>query len=193
MKETYALLLSQLRKIWLKRKFAIPAAVLSCAIGWVVVAELPDVFESTATVFVDTQSTLSKVLDRIAVDTEDLDATFIALARQRLTSRPNLERLARETDLDINAKTPAQMDRLLISIDKHMTIEAQSTEKRRERPRDNIFAIKFEHKNPAVAKKMVSALLDVFNESVLGASRQDNDQTEKFMPQWRSLPHESNT
>ena len=183
MRETYALLLSQLRKIWLKRKFAIPAAVLSCAIGWVVVAELPDVFESTATVFVDTQSTLSKVLDRIAVDTEDLDATFIALARQRLTSRPNLERLARETDLDINAKTPAQMDRLLISIDKHMTIEAQSTEKRRERPRDNIFAIKFEHKNPAVAKKMVSALLDVFNESVLGASRQDNDQTEKFMDQ----------
>ena len=183
MKETYALLLTQLRKIWLNRKFAMPAAVISCIVGWTVVAKLPDVYEATATVYVDTRSTLTKALDRIAVDTEDLDATFISLARERLTSRPNLERLARETDLDINAKSPSQMDALLTSIEEHITIEAQSTEKRREKPRDNIFAIKFQHKDPATAKKMVSSLLDLFNESVLGASSKDNDQTEKFMDQ----------
>ena len=181
MKDTYALLLTQLRKIWLNRKFAIPAALLSCVIGWTVVARLPDVYESSTTVYVDTRSTLTRTLDRIAIDTEDLDATFISLARQRLTSRPNLERLARDTGLDINAKTPSQLDSLLESIDQHITIESQSTEKRREKPRENIFAIKFQYKDPAIAKKMVSSLLDVFNESVLGASRQNNDQTEKFM------------
>lgn len=180
MREAFSALLTQIRKVWLNRKFVFPVALAVSLIGWTVVAVMPDVFEGSATLYVDTKTLLSRVLDRVAVNTEEMDAEFVALARQRLLSRPNIERLARETDLDLGAESPQDMDRLLNEVAATIDITTASTSGG-ERARPNIFVLKVHHKNPDIAKKMIESLVDIFGESVIGQNRESNDQTEQFL------------
>ena len=180
MRESFASLLTQIRKIWLNRKSVFPIAVGLCAVGWTIVALLPDVYEGSATLYVDTSSMLGKVLGTVAVNTDDLDAEFVALARQRLLSRPNIERLVRETDLDLAAKTPEDMDRLLEKIATTIDISTANTSGGTG-TRPNIFVLGIHHPKPEVAKKMIESLVDIFSESVIGSNRQSNDQTQQFL------------
>ena len=180
MRESFAALLTQIRKVWLNRRFVFPIALLLCAIGWTVVALLPDVYEGTATLYVDPTSMLGRVLGNVAVNTEDLDAEFVALARQQLLARPNIQRLVRETDLDLGAAGDKEMERLLDDVTKSIDIQTASTSGK-ENARPNIFLLQARHKNPAIAKKMVESLVDIFGESVIGSTRAGNDQTQQFL------------
>jgi polysaccharide chain length determinant protein (PEP-CTERM system associated) len=182
MRETFSALLTQIRKVWLNRRFAFPVALAVALVGWTVVAALPDVYEGSATLYVDTKSLLNRVLDRVAIDTEELDAEFVALARQRLLSRPNIERLARETDLDLGANNPERMDQLLNEISSTIDISTASTSGASQRgARPNIFVLKVRHQNPEIAGKMIRSLVTIFGESVVGQNRDSNDQTERFL------------
>lgn len=181
MREAFSALLTQVRKVWLNRKFAFPVACVVALIAWTVVATLPDVYEGNATLYVDTKTLLGRVLDRVAVDTEDLDAEFVALARQRLLSRPNIERLVRETDLDLAAQNPEEMDRLLNEVASTIDVTSASTAVGQRTARPNIFVLKVRHKNPDIAKKMITSLVDIFGESVVGKNRESSDQTEQFL------------
>lgn len=180
MREVFSALLTQIRKVWLNRKFVFPVALASSLLGWAFVAMLPDVYEGSATLYVDTKSLLTRVLDRVAVDTSELDAEFVALARRRLLSRPNIERLARETDLDLGAESPQDMERLLDEVAATIDITTAST-RGEQQSRPNIFVLKVHHKNPDIAKKMIESLVEIFDESVIGQNRASNDQTEQFL------------
>ena len=99
MQEAIEQALDYLKGIWLKRRYIIISTWLICPLAWVYVAQLDDVYKSEARVFADTQSILGPLLKGMMVETDS--EAQIRLMVRTLLSRPNLERIARMSDLDI--------------------------------------------------------------------------------------------
>src|SRR3954470_16368309 len=98
--------IDELRGAWRFRWLAMALAWAVCAFGWLYVFSMPDMYEATARVFVDTRTVLRPLLRDITVEA-DVNSQ-LNLVRQAMLGRPQLERVARETDLDLRAATPQQ-------------------------------------------------------------------------------------
>ncbi|TCV88158.1 XrtA system polysaccharide chain length determinant [Sulfurirhabdus autotrophica] len=171
MHETLAQLLTYLKATWRRRWYAIIVAWLVSAIGWAWVYTLPDRYEASARVYVDTQSLLKPLLAGLTVNPNV--GQQINMITRTLLSRPNLEKVTRMTDQDLNAKDPAQMEQLLNQLSSQ--IELQGTD------RENLYTISYQNQKPEVAKRVVQSLLTIFVESSLGTTRKDIASSQKFI------------
>ena len=97
------------RETWRFRWWLLGISWLVCLIGWAVVARLPDQFQATARVYVDTQSVLAPLLSGLAIQTGSPERKILLMTRT-LLSQPNMEKLLRMTDLDLKAKIPGASD-----------------------------------------------------------------------------------
>ncbi len=61
------LLFQYARDIWRRRWFAIGVAWAICVVGWFVVSRMPDVYESSARVYMSSDEALTPLLHGIAV------------------------------------------------------------------------------------------------------------------------------
>lgn len=164
-------LLSYARAIWHRRWYvAIVAWVVSIA-GWVGVYLIPDRYEASARVYVDTQTLLKPLLSGLTVDPGVEQQ--IKLMTRALVSRPTLEKVARMTDLDIHAKTPEDTEKMLDNLAEKISIADTG--------RENLYTLSYQDENPELAKKVVQALLTIFVESSLGKTRQDIASSQKFI------------
>lgn len=154
---------------WLSLLFA----WVVCLSGWTFVSQMPDKFEANARVHVDTQSVLMPLLKGLAIQ-PDINGQ-IRLMTRLMFSRPNLEKIARMTDLDLNAKDDGDMDDLITRLRQSMKISAAR--------RSNLFTIGASDANPKIAKRMVESLLTIFVEDTLGKSRKDSDSAQRFLDQ----------
>ncbi len=170
MNEYLAQLGFYLRAIWRRRWYSLAVAWVVCVAGWIWVAKLPDVYQSSARVYIDTDTMLGPLMRGLAVDTNVFQQ--IDIMQRTLLSRPNLEKVARMTDLDLTAKTSAEMEQLIERLRKAISIRLQGT---------NLFSISYKANDPSLAKRVVQALLTIFVESQLGASRKDLDQARRFV------------
>ena len=166
-------LLADLRRAWQHRWLALTVMTLVCVSGWFIVALIPNTYEAKARIYLDTQSILGPLLKGLAIDNDLRQVKVAETTRKTLLRRPNLEKVARETDKDLEAKTPEDFERVLMKL-------ADSIEVKGGR-RDNIFVILCQDKDPRVAKKVVETLLSLFVESTLSAMRRDTGRTEKFL------------
>jgi len=171
MQEIIEQAIDYLKGIWIKRRFIIISTWLICPLAWLYISQMDDVYESKARVHVDTQSLLRPLLRGLTV--ENNPETQIRLMVQTLLSRQNLERIARMTDLDIQAETPEQFEQLIANLKEDIKIERSRG--------NNIFSISTEHSDPIIARNIVQSTLDVFIENTLGESRNDSDDAQKFL------------
>src|SRR5262245_25433088 len=104
-------ILDDIHGSWRFRWWALAAAWLFCVLGWMYVMTLPNVYQAAARVYVDTQSALRPLLKGLAVD-PDVESN-LSIVRQAILSKPNLEKVAHQTDLDLRAKTPEAMEALV--------------------------------------------------------------------------------
>lgn len=174
MQEVLEQVIDYLKGIWLKRRYIMIATWLICPIGWIMVSQLDDIYKSQARVYADTQSILRPLLRGLTVETNP--DTQLKLMVKTLLSRPNLERIARMTDLDINASTSDAFEKIIGQLKSGIKIRLSGGGRQA-----NIFTISYEAKNPELAKKVVQASLTVFIENTLGASRTDNDSAQEFL------------
>ncbi len=159
-----------LRAIWRRRWYSLAVAWLVCVAGWIWVAKLPDVYASSARVYIDTDTMLGPLMRGLSVDTNVYQQ--IDIMQRTLLSRPNLEKVARMTDLDLTVNTPGEMEALIEKLRSKISIRLQGT---------NLFSISYRANDPNLAKRVVQALLTIFVESQLGASRKDLDQARRFV------------
>jgi uncharacterized protein involved in exopolysaccharide biosynthesis len=96
--------------MWRRRWIGLAAAWGVAVVGAVVLLRVPDRYEATARVFVDTQTVLKPLMSGLAVQ-PNVDEQISMLARTLIT-RPNLEKNMRSADMDIAANTQAERDRL---------------------------------------------------------------------------------
>ncbi|WP_286234362.1 XrtA system polysaccharide chain length determinant [Thalassotalea sediminis] len=173
MQDLFEQALTYLKGIWLKRRYIMVSTWIICPVLWLVIVNLDDVYESEARVFADTQSILGPLLKGLTVET-NTDAQ-IQLMVKTLLSRPNIERITRMTDLDVQVTTPREYEELVDDLKNDIII--RKTGGRRE----NIFTISYRHKNPEMAKDVVQSALTVFIENTLGENRSDTDTAGKFL------------
>lgn len=162
------------RTVWPYRWAALVMAGLVCAAGWAYVYWLPNQYDVTAKIFVDTRSMLRPLLKGIAVDNQLLQDSAL-LMRQTLLTRPNLEEVARHTDMDLKAQTPEEFDMLVIRLAETLKVTGTS--------KDNIYELTYEDDDPKLAKRVVDELLNTFMESTLGDTRKETAVTQKFLDQ----------
>lgn len=162
----------QLRMIWPYRWVALVMSTLVAIAGWGFVLYMPNQYEVSAKIFIDTRSMLRPLMRGLAVDNNNLTNTAMLMKRTLLT-RPNLEEVARKTDLDLTAKTDQEFDKLVASLAERIQMSGTSG--------DNIYQIRFEDEHPQLAKRVVDELLNEFLETALGSSRIDTATTQKFL------------
>lgn len=172
MNEVIERFLGFVRGAWRYRWRAQMIAWPLCFAGWLVVYLLPNQYQSSARVFVDTQSMLRPLLQGLAVQT-NVNEQAQAMMRT-LLNRPNLEKVARMTDMDLEAKTPEDMEMLLNRLSKKIVLTNASGQQ-------NIFSISYVNSDPELAKKVVQSMLTLFVESSLGDSRKDNSSAQRFL------------
>ena len=163
--------LGYLRGIWRYRWVLMGTSWLVAVLGWTYVLKMPDEYRASATIHVDTDTVLRPLLRGLAVSTDP--AQRVAMMTRTLVTRPNLEKLARMTDLDLTAKTPADMENLINSLKKRLEVEAAR--------RYNLYTISFTDPDRDLAKRVVQSLLTIFVESNLGRSREDTDAAQRFL------------
>jgi polysaccharide chain length determinant protein (PEP-CTERM system associated) len=171
MQDIFEEIIDYLKGIWLKRRYIIIATWLICPLGWYLVASMPDVYKSEARVYVDTQSLLRPLLKGLTVETDP--NTQIRLMVKTLLSRPNLERISRMTDLDVQASNSEEYENIIIELKDNIKISSVG--------RENIYTLSIEDKDPDMAKSIVQSALTVFIENTLGETRSDSDSAQKFL------------
>lgn len=173
-------LLRFVRKAWLFRRFAMPLTAAVAIAGWIIVMQLPDQYVARTKVYVDHQTVLQDMLAGLALNAGRSEAEFLRVAQRSITSGPNIERVIRETDLDINLETQEDRDRLVQEMAQSITVIADSTSSNKSAAK-NIITIAYQSTDPQLASAIVSSLLDVFIETVLGDSRRDSDDSTRFV------------
>ena len=160
-----------LRDIWLHRWIGLIAAWLIVIVGAVSVYLMPDQYEASARVYVDTQSVLKPLMSGLTVE-PNLDQQ-IAMMSRTLISRPNIEKVVGMSDLNLTAKTNEQTESQIDYLTRSIDLRSSGG--------INLYTIAFRNSNPDSARKVVQSLLTIFVESNLGNKRKDSDTARRFI------------
>jgi polysaccharide chain length determinant protein (PEP-CTERM system associated) len=156
---------------WQRRWWGVAVAWLACIVGWTWVMMMPDRYQASARVYVDTQTLLKPLLQGLTAE-PNVEQQIKLMTRQ-LVSRPTLEKVARMTDLDVKAKTPEQTEAMLNNLAEKIAISDTGQE--------NLYTISYQDASGDLAKKVVQSLLTIFVETSLGKTRQDISSSQRFI------------
>lgn len=171
LQQTLTQILDYVKGVWIKKRYVIVFSWLICPLGFLYVASVPDVYSSKAQVFVDTRSVLQPLLRGLAIQTNpDQEIQMMA---KTLLSRSNVEKIARESDLDITTVSDLEFETLVTELSDEIKLSSTG--------RDNIYNISFSNELPSVAQRVVQETLDLFVEGALGNNRKDTDTAGRFL------------
>ncbi len=167
--------------VWNRRWLALGVAWGVCVLGWLVIALVPNTYESDARIFIQLDDMLA---DQIGITAAARDKD-IARVQQTLTSDVNLEKIVRSTRLGDKVTNPAQMQSAIAALTKQITVVAQGD------TGSNIFKISAtsgrrdlsDAENAQLAQDIVQQMIDIFKEQNLGGSRAQVRDTIAFMDQ----------
>ena len=169
------ILLSQVtaisRGLWQGRWFGLAVAWLAGIAGAVFLWLTPDRHEATARVYVDTQSVLGPLMSGLTV--QGNIEQQVAILSRTLISRPNLQKLVRMADLDLNVRNNEERERLIDRLTKSLAIKGVG--------RDNLYTISYTDTSPQQARRVVQSLLSIFVESGLTSKSGDAEQAKRFI------------
>lgn len=170
MQDLYAQALQVLNAVWHRRWAALGATWLVALLGWGLVVSQPNTYTSSARIFIDATSIMKPLLEGLAIDWDiNLDPEVM---KQTLTTRANLEQVARLTDLDLTATTPAQMEHLLNLMRSRITFQNEGR---------YLLRLSYTDGDPVRAQEIAQALTDVFLGSNLGHSREKMEVAQEFL------------
>jgi len=171
MADITAAILTFLKAIGKYRWHAVIVTWVVAIIGWAVVLKLPNQYDASARVYVDTQSILKPLLSGMTtIPNIEQQVMFM---RGTLISRPNVERVMRMVDLDVKAATTKEHEKM---VDEMMSrIKLGGTE------RDDIYTITYTASDPKLGKDVVQAFLQIFVEGSFGGKKGDSDKAIQFI------------
>ncbi len=155
------------RGMWRYKWPAAVAAWLISVAGWTYVYLLPDTYLATAKVYVDTESLMNPMFEGLAIrDNLGRQAEIVSRA---LLTRPNLEKVALDTDLHLRAESAEEMERLITNLQRNITVRADT--------RRNTFDISFEDRSRVKAREVVAEIVNAFVENSLEGQGEDAEMT----------------
>jgi polysaccharide chain length determinant protein (PEP-CTERM system associated) len=164
---------SMLTGMWRYRWPALFVAWATCLIGWAVVYALPDEYEASTRIYIDAESMIERAVGDLTLTGDVM--TEINILTRAMLSQPQLEKTARLADLDLDATTPEQHERLIADLGQRVTLAKEGGE--------NIFRISFRDRDRRTAEVVVQTILDSFREDALGERRSDSAGAATFVEQ----------
>lgn len=166
--------LDQLRGAWRFRWVALIVSWSMAVILWILVFLVPNTYESHASVFVDTRTTLRAATEGLSVG-DSIDSQ-IEQVREALLGGPELRRVANDTHLMAGALTAAQqqavVDHLRQNIDITGNLSGNSMA---------LFTITYRDRNRDRSVRVVDQLLNTFVEGTLGGKQHGSQEAEQFL------------
>ena len=172
MNELIDMVLGYLRGIWRNRWYGLACAWLVCVIGWIIVFRMPDQYEISARVYVDTQTVLRPVLQGLTVDLNP--NAQVELITRTLLSRPNLEKIAQGSGLDIQTRNPEDLENLLSRLQQKIDFKGVGRER-------DLYSITYIDRDPRLAKEIVQSVVSVFETNLVGSAQQGTDTAQQFL------------
>ncbi len=181
MQDIVTLVLSEARSAWRYRWRALAVAWAVCALGWLAVYLTPDKYEASSRFYVDTSSALAPFVRNLSVEM-DVDQQ-VDLVKQMIVGREALLNVARETDLDIQATTPIELDALLEGLRARIMVTGGGLSRVNPRERDYNYQISYRDADRQRAVKVVQIMLDSFIEDTLQKRRSSFQDARDFLQQ----------
>jgi polysaccharide chain length determinant protein (PEP-CTERM system associated) len=171
MREAVSQISAVLGGMWKYRWVALAVSWVAAVITVTIALKVPNQYEASARIYVDTQSILKPLMTGLAIQ-PNIDQQVAMLSRT-LISRPNIEKLVRMADLDLKSESKPQQDAQIESLMKILEIKSTN--------RDNLYTLSYRDENPERAKRVVQSLASIFVDSRLSASRSDADSAKVFI------------
>ncbi len=167
-----------LYSVWHRRWLALGVTWTVCLLGWLIVAMVPNSYESRARIFIQLDDALA---EQIGISTGDRKRD-IERVRQTLTSAVNLEKVVRSTKINETVTTPKQMENTVLSLAKRIKVKSEQ---------ENLFEITAvsndgslsDAENAALAQEIVQKMIDIFREENMSGGRGEMTGTISFMDQ----------
>ncbi|HYW75951.1 MAG TPA: XrtA system polysaccharide chain length determinant [Gammaproteobacteria bacterium] len=171
MRELIEKIWQQVRGTWRFRWIAFVMVWVIALGGWTLVYFMPNVYEAQTEVYVDTDSILRPLLAGLTVHNNLQD--HVRMMRLALLSRPNLEEVARKTDLTLQAQGPDQTSGIVQRLRNSISVS--------NRRNGNLYTISYKNSDRHRAKAVVQALLNIFMEHSLSSNQSDNASARQFL------------
>lgn len=155
---------------WNHKRYIMLAMWLISSLGWALVSMMPNQYKSSAKVHADTTNILKPLLTGLAVQgNTDEELSVIS---KTLLSRPNLESIARQTDMHLDYTTPEAYEKMLKDLASDIFISGNKTK---------VYSISYQHTNAKMAMRIVEATLLKFTDSIAGQTRNENNTATGFL------------
>ena len=167
-------ILDEIRGVWRFRWVAMGAAWLIAIVGWVGLSLMPNTYQASAKVFVDTSTAIKPILQGLAIDTDA--QSQVDLVRLALLSRPQLEKVTDSMGLTSASMSPRDREGRIDALVKQLGVTAET---RRESERT--YTITYKDTDRARSLELVQHLLDTFVKDVLGGNRMNQATAQQFL------------
>lgn len=166
------LLRRYLAAAWRYRWATVACAWAVCGLGWVGSTFIPNQYEASARLYVDADAVLTPLLKGIAADSQV--TSQLDILQRTLLSRPNLEKLISNTDLDLQIASPSDLEALVLLLGTSIKIVPQTK---------NLFTISYRNPSPKLSFDVVQTILTTFIESKTGNNRSEMQNAMLFIEQ----------
>lgn len=171
MEEILRQLIAIVRGMWRRRWIGVAVAWAVAVIGAVVMMRVPDRYEASARIYVDTQSVLKPLMAGLAVQ-PDINQQIAMLARTLIT-RPNIEKLIRDADLTILVKNERDRERLIDQLTREIRLTSSGHE--------NLYNVAYRDTDRSRAQRVVQSLTSMFVDSGLSGKKRDAEAARRFI------------
>lgn len=178
MNSLYDDLISALHSVWHRRWLALAFTWAVCLLGWLVVALIPNGYESRARIFIQLDDALA---EQVGIPVSDRKRE-IERIRQTLTSAVNLEKVVRSTQIAETVQSGKELEAAVLKLAEDIKVVSQQ---------DNLFEITAisnrgsfsDADNAELAQSIVQKLIDIFREENLSGNRGEMTETLEFVSQ----------
>jgi polysaccharide chain length determinant protein (PEP-CTERM system associated) len=175
-------LIDELRSLWRFRWAALVTAFCVATVGWIVIFALPDRYEASARVFVDTRTALKPALQGLTTD-QNVDAE-LNYVRQALLEGPQLEQIAKDTGVLSSDVTdePARA-KILANLSSRITLTVLSAGNQGDErsTAGTVYSFFYTDGDRDRSLRVVTTLLNTFVDQTLGGKREGSEQAQKFL------------
>jgi polysaccharide chain length determinant protein (PEP-CTERM system associated) len=159
------------RCVWKYRWRATATAWICALAGWTGVALLPDDYQTSARVFVDTQGILKPLLAGMT-SVPNVEQQ-VAIMSRTLLSRPNIERVMRMVDLDLRQATPREYEKRMEELLNRIHIAGTGSY--------DIYTITYNDRDPRLVRDIVQSLLAIFLEGSFKGKKGESQKAVQFI------------
>ena len=170
-------LLEQLRGLWRFRWIGMAVAWVVLLLALVVITVLPNRYEASATVFVDTQTAVSAATRTLTLE-ENTDSQ-IQMVREALLGGPQLGKIADDTGLTARARTPEERQRVIDRLRYQIQIALRAGAA----GGGGTYVISYTNKDRQTSLNVVDRFVTTFVQDALGGKLKGSEQAQQFLTQ----------